>query len=157
MPIPANKSANQLRSAIEKVVAAKARATTQPELKELDAAIDQQHKLNSLLSTTPQLNAFRAANGVDWSERFVPVESFRRNIPLFGYQGVKLVEHLWDSLPASKFKRFQEAFCAKADYCVPRPNLAAPCVQYPSASELNRSSLSPCLVSPDRIPFKLFG
>ena len=155
MPIPANKSAEQLRSAMDRAVDAKALPTTESEHDAFDAIVEERQKLNTLLSTTPQLNAFRAANGIDWSERFVPVENFRRNIPLFGYQGVKLVEHLWNSLPASKFKRFQEAFCEKGDYCVPRPNLAAPCVQYPPQCELNRSSLAPCLVSPARIPFKL--
>ena len=155
MPLPSNKSAQQLRSAADRTIDSTSRATTESELQAFDVALAQRQKLDSLLSTSPQLNAFRAANGIDWSERFVSVESFRRSIPLFGYQGVKLVEHLWNNLPASKFKRFQEAFCEKSDYCVPRPNVAAPCVQYPSAAELNRCSLSACLVSPARIPFKL--
>jgi hypothetical protein len=155
MPIPTNKSADQLRSKFDRDVEAREMPTTDLEQSAFNAVIEERQKLDALLSTTPQVTAFRAENGVDWSERFVPVESFRRNIPLFGYEGIKLVEHLWTNLPSCKFKRFQEAFCEKGDYSVPRPDLTAPCVQYPSPAELSRSSLAPCLVSPARIPFKL--
>jgi hypothetical protein len=74
---------------------------------------------------------------------------------LFGYEGVKLVEHLWTRLPSCRFKRFQELFCEKSDYAIPRPNLTAPCVVYPSRGELDRIPLTACLVSPAAIPFKL--
>lgn len=133
---------------------ARAVSSTSDEQSAHDAFLRESARLDQLLSTTPQLTNFRAAAGFDWSDRFTPVQNFRRDMSLFGYEGVKLVEHLWNSLPSCRFKRFQELFCDKADYAIPRPDMKAPCVVYPPRRELNTIPLTACLVSPAAIPFK---
>lgn len=80
-----------------------------------------------------------------------PLQTFAKQ-EFFGLEGAALVNHLWESLPSTRFKRFQELFCDPSDYAIPKPNLAAPCVEYPSHHNLNNCSLAPCLVSPPRIP-----
>lgn len=130
-------------------------ASTPEEESARDAFRRQSARLEELLSTSSQLKNFRVAAGIDWSERFVPVENFRRDMSLFGHEGVKLVEHLWNSLPSCRFKRFQELFSDNAHYAIPRPNMKAPCVVYPPRSELHGIPLTSCMVNPAAIPFKL--
>lgn len=154
MPIPNDKSLSTLRATFDRAVAKAERMTSESEAPVLDRALQQRDALESLVSTTPQMDAYRGRFGVDWNERFTPVSIFSKQA-FFGYEGKALVEHLWRQLPNSRFKRFQEMFCEPADYAIPKPNLAAPCVEYPTRDELNRCSLTGCLVSPARVPFKL--
>ncbi len=155
MPIPTNKSAEQLRAQVHREGRSRPEPTTPEEKSAHEAFVRQSARLDELLSTNPQLEKFRAVAGFDWGDRFIPVQNFRRDMSLFGYEGTKLVEHLWNSLPSCRFKRFQELFCDKADYAIPRPDVKAPCVVYPPRRDLNNISLAACLVSPAAIPFKL--
>lgn len=59
----------------------------------------------------------------------------------------KVRAKLWQGLPASRFKLFQEAFSTELNYTVP----TMVCEQ----RALDRCSLSACLVSPDLLPNKL--
>lgn len=60
-----------------------------------------------------------------------------------------LRSQLWRALPHSRFKTFQEAFCAPVNFSVPLEPL--------DYKQLNRLSLSACLVSPDYVPNKLLS
>lgn len=60
-----------------------------------------------------------------------------------------LRSQLWRALPHSRFKTFQEAFCAPLNFAVPLEPL--------DYKQLNRLSLSACLVSPDHVPNKLLS
>ena len=60
-----------------------------------------------------------------------------------------LRSQLWRALPHSRFKTFQEAFCAPLNFAVPLERL--------DYKQLNRLSLSACLVSPDYVPNKLLS
>jgi len=64
----------------------------------------------------------------------------------------RLAELVWESVPNSRFKRFQEAFCQPHQLIVPRFELTAGnSVRFPGIADWNQLSLAPCLVSPDRI------
>ncbi len=154
MPIPTDASLPSLRTKFDRAVTKAEKIASEPEAPVLNTALRQREAFRDLVSTTPQMDEFRARFGVAWSDRFVPVATFS-NQAFFGYEGNALVEHLWRQLPNSRFKRFQETFCEPSDYAIPKPNLEAPCVEYPSRETLNTCSLSGCLVSPTRIPFKL--
>ena len=155
MPIPANKSIDQLRSQVSRDAHRQGVAQTGDEHSAHDFLMRQQARLDELLSTGPQLATFKTLSQAAWSDQFVQVQLFTRDMPLFGYQGVKLAEHLWNQLPNCRFKRFQELFCDKSDYAIPRPDVSAPCAVYPPRAELDRIPLAACLVSPAAIPFKL--
>lgn len=155
MPIPLNKTAQELRSQIDRQEARRPAAQPDCAPEGADHLTLNRARLEALLSTDPQLKSFQAATGTEWRESFIPVEQFRRGFHLFGLRGVNLVEHLWVQLPNCRFKRFQELFCEKSNYAIPRPNLEAPCVVYPPRDELNKLPLHACLASPARIPFKL--
>jgi hypothetical protein len=154
MPIPTDASLSTLRARFDRAVTKAEKISSESEAPELDSVRKQREAFEKLVSTTPQMEVFREKFGVEWNERFTPVSTFSRQA-FFGYEGKALVEHLWRQLPNSRFKRFQEAFCDPADYAIPKPNLQAPCVAYPSRDVLNTCSLAGCLVSPTRVPFKL--
>lgn len=154
MPIPTDASLLTLRARFDRAVTKAEKISSESEAPELDSVRKQREAFEKLVSTTPQMEVFRERFGVEWNERFTPVSTFSRQA-FFGYEGKALVEHLWRQLPNSRFKRFQEAFCDPADYAIPKPNLQAPCVAYPSRDVLNTCSLAGCLVSPTRVPFKL--
>jgi hypothetical protein len=164
MPIPSDTTLAALRTkldrAVEKAERAAAKASTseagasEGDAPQLLAARTQRETLDKLVSTTPQMEEYRRISGAKWSERFTPVATFIKQ-KFFGYEGKQLVEHLWRQLPNSRFKRFQEAFCEPADYAIPKPNLSAPAVVFPTKVQLNTCSLAGCLVNPARIPFKL--
>lgn len=154
MPIPHDKSLSTLRATFDRAVSRAEKITSESDAPVLDSVLKQRECFEKLVSTTPQMDAYRGRFGVDWNERFTPVSTFSKQA-FFGYEGKALVEHLWRQLPNSRFKRFQEMFCEPADYAIPKPNLSAPCVEYPTREDLNRCSLTGCLVSPARVPFKL--
>lgn len=154
MPIPNDPSLSTLRTRFDRAVSRAEKISSESEAPVLDSVLKQREAFEKLVSTTPQMEVFREQFGVDWSERFTPVSTFAKQ-SFYGLEGKALVEHLWRQLPNSRFKRFQEAFCDPADYAIPKPNLQAPCVEYPSREVLNTCSLAGCLVSPVRVPFKL--
>jgi hypothetical protein len=147
MTIPSDKSLEALRTKFD-------RAIEKAESQYLDLALKHREALEGLVSTSSQVEEYRARFGAAWSDSFTPLQTFARQA-LFGLEGSALVNSLWKDLPSSRFKRFQELFCDPSDYAIPKPNLVAPCVEYPSRHYLNNCSLAPCLVSPPRIPFKL--
>jgi hypothetical protein len=153
MPIPNDTSLSILRARFERAVAQAEKDSSKPDAPALDTALREREAFEKLVSTTPQMNLYRSQFGVSWNERFTPVAVFAKQ-SFFGLEGKALMEHLWRKLPNSRFKRFQEAFCDPADYAIPKPNLQAPCVEYPSREALNTCSLSGCLVNPTRVPFK---
>lgn len=155
MPIPANKSVDQLRNQVSRDALRQGAAETSNEHDVNDFVLRQQARLDALLATGPQLATFNSLSVGDWGERFVRVQTFGRDISLYGYDGIKLVEHLWNQLPSCRYKRFQELVCDKEDYTIPRPDTSAPCVVYPPRAELDRIPLAACFVSPAAVPFKL--
>ena len=58
---------------------------------------------------------------------------------------------LWEDLPRSRFKSFQELFCDPMNFAVPM--LSSECIP----RSLNTCNLAPCLVSLDRMPSKLLS
>jgi hypothetical protein len=154
MPIPNDTPLSSLRAKFDRAVAKAEKSNSESEAPALDSVLKQRETFERLVSTNPQIDAYRGRFGVDWNERFTPVATFSKQ-GFFGYEGKALVEHLWRQLPNSQFKRFQEMFCEPTDYAIPKPDLAAPCVTYPTRDDLNRCSLTGCLVSPARVPFKL--
>jgi hypothetical protein len=154
MPIPNDTSLSTLRSRYDRTVSRAEKISSESEAPVLDRALKERATFENLVSTTPQMEVFREQFGIEWGERFTPVATFVKQ-SFFGLEGKALVEHLWRQLPNSRFKRFQEAFCDPADYAIPKPNLQAPCVEYPTREVLNTCSLTGCLVSPARVPFKL--
>lgn len=154
MPIPSDHSLAALRSRFDRAIAKAEKINHEAEAPYLDLALKHREALEGLVSTSSQVEEYRARFGAAWSDSFTPLQTFGKQA-FFGLEGSALVNHLWKSLPSTRFKRFQELFCEPSDYAIPKPNLVAPCVEYPSRHYLNNCSLAPCLVSPPRIPFKL--
>jgi hypothetical protein len=154
MPIPPDHSLAALRTKFDRAISKAERIKHESEAPYLDLALKYREALDGLVSTSSQVEDYRARFGAAWSDSFTPLQTFAKQA-FFGLEGPALVNHLWRSLPNTRFKRFQELFCEPSDYAIPKPNLVAPCVQYPSRHNLNTCSLASCLVSPPRIPFKL--
>ncbi|MEY4668504.1 MAG: hypothetical protein RL518_1203 [Pseudomonadota bacterium] len=154
MPIPKDHSLETLRAKLDRAVTRAEKAAPEGRSKALTSARKDRENLEKLVATTSQVSAYRDLFPVAWADQFVPVATFSRQ-DLFGYQGTKLVDYLWSSLPNSRFKRFQELFCEPENYSVPKPDLTGIDVQYPERDLLNACSLAGCLVSPARIPFRL--
>jgi hypothetical protein len=154
MPIPSDHSLAALRTKFDRAIAKAEKIKHEAEAPYLDLALKHREALEGLVSTSSQVEEYRARFGAAWSDSFTPLQTFTKQA-FFGLEGSALVNHLWKALPSTRFKRFQELFCEPSDYAIPKPNLVAPCVEYPSRHYLNNCSLAPCLVSPPRIPFKL--
>lgn len=154
MPIPSDHSLAALRTKFDRAIAKAEKIKHEAEAPYLDLALKHREALEGLVATSSQVEEYRARFGAAWSDSFSPLQTFTKQA-FFGLEGSALVNHLWKSLPSTRFKRFQELFCEPSDYAIPKPNLVAPCVEYPSRAYLNNCSLAPCLVSPPRIPFKL--
>jgi hypothetical protein len=154
MTIPSDHSLAALRTKFDRAIAKAEKIKHEGEAPYLDLALKHREALEGLVSTWSQVEEYRARFGAAWSDSFTPLQTFAKQ-SFFGLEGSALVNHLWKALPSTRFKRFQELFCEPSDYAIPKPNLVAPCVEYPSRHYLNNCSLAPCLVSPPRIPFKL--
>jgi len=158
MPIPKDTPLSTLRARFDRAASAAEKAAekkgAEADSTVLENVRKQQRDFEGLVSKTPQMDSYRTRFGVDWTDRFTPVSTFSKQA-FFSYEGKALVEHLWHRLPNSRFKRFQEMFCEPQDYAIPKPDLSAACVTYPTREDLNRCALTGCLVSPARIPFKL--
>ncbi len=154
MPIPSDQSLAALRTKFDRAIAKAEKIKHEAEAPYLDLALKHREALEGLVSTSSQIEEYRARFGAAWSDSFTPLQTFAKQA-FFGLEGAALVNHLWKCLPSTRFKRFQELFCEPSNYAIPKPNLVAPCVEYSSRHNLNTCSLAPCLVSPPRIPFKL--
>lgn len=108
--------------------------------------------LEDLASTQSQ----REEYGVEqWHEEFVRMRDLIA-YPNTQLEGDALRQHVWSTLPNSRFKRFQEAFSQPHQWIVPAFTMSTGnYVQWNGRQDFNAMSLDPCLVSADRIPEKL--
>ncbi|PIQ76299.1 hypothetical protein COU78_02140 [Candidatus Peregrinibacteria bacterium CG10_big_fil_rev_8_21_14_0_10_49_24] len=108
--------------------------------------------LEDLASTQSQREAYGTEQ---WHESFVRLRD-TTHYPDSTLEGDRLREHIWNAMPNSRFKRFQEAFCHPHQFIVPACNIDAKnTVTFVGNPEWNSMSLEPCLVSADRIPDEL--
>ncbi|NDF15865.1 hypothetical protein EB061_11175, partial [bacterium] len=131
MPIPSDQSLSALRTKFDRAIAKAEKIHHEAEAPYLDLALKHREALEGLVSTSSQVEDYRARFGAAWSDSFTPLQTFAKQA-FFGLEGPALVNHLWRSLPSTRFKRFQELFCEPSDYAIPKPNLVAPCVEYPA-------------------------
>ena len=108
--------------------------------------------LEDLASTQNQ----REAYGIEqWHSQFVRLRDTATH-PDSTLEGDELRQRIWDAVPNSRFKRFQQAFCHPHQFIVPPFRVhKGNRVEFTGNPDFNIISLEPCLVSPDRIPEKL--
>lgn len=157
MPIPANRTINELLSIvagqIDRIKSAST-ASTDAAKARLSSAVAEQQKLEDLASPKAQRDLYQQQTGAAWEDKFWRVRELRF-MEAFGARGNDLVEYLWREFPNSRIKRFQELFSDPDSYSIPKMPTTAPCAQFPQRADLNSCSLRSCLVAPDRIPNKL--
>ena len=118
----------------------------------VDAILTQREEIENLASTQWQ----REAYGIEeWHRDFVRLRDLHDH-PNCTKIGEKLRQHVWNAIPNSRFKRFQQAFCTPENFIVPafdidRKNR----VTFRGNPDFDTMSLQPCLVSADCIPDKL--
>ncbi|PIR49468.1 hypothetical protein COU79_04715 [Candidatus Peregrinibacteria bacterium CG10_big_fil_rev_8_21_14_0_10_54_7] len=108
--------------------------------------------LEDLASTQSQ----REAYGVEqWHNQFVRLRDTETH-PDSTLEGDELRQRIWDAVPNSRFRRFQEAFCHPHQFIAPPFKIhEGNRVEFTGNPDFNVLSLAPCLVSTDRIPEKL--
>ena len=108
--------------------------------------------LEDLASTQDQ----RESYGIEqWHNQFVRLRDLPQH-PDSTLEGDRLRQHIWDAMPNSRFKRFQEAFSYPHQFIVPAFNIGERnSVTFVGHQNFNTMSLEPCLVSADRISEKL--
>ena len=90
-----------------------------------------------------------------WNSEFVRTRDIDTN-PDASLEGEALRNHVWETMPNSRFKRFQEAFSHPHQWIVPAFTIGdRNYVRFTGRPNFNTMSLDPCLVSADRIPEKL--
>lgn len=154
MAIPANHTFETLRQKVSKEIERITDPTDPRQAERLLAAFAKEQSINAMASTEAQRERYRVITGRTWEQDFMSVREVRF-MTIGGLTGDELVSNLWRQLPDSRFKRFQELFCAPENWLIPRVSDGATGVSFLSANELNTCSVHPCLVSPDRIPNKL--
>lgn len=115
----------------------------------LERLFDKRVQIETLASTQNQ----REAHGVErWHKNFVRLQDIHED-PNIECKGAALRNYIWNRVPNSRFKRFQEIFCHPHHFAVPRFELDAEGrVLFPGKPDFNSLPLQACLVSPDRIP-----
>ncbi len=110
--------------------------------------LDQRAELEHLASGQDQ----RQAYGVEaWHRDFVLLREVHAH-PLMHLEGKALRFYVWNRMPNSRFKRFQELFCREEQLITPPFTIDASGTVEFGAVDFNTLSLQGCLVSPDRIP-----
>ncbi len=102
-------------------------------------------EIRKLSDVTPQIEAYGEK---EWRKKFVLLSEEIPFMPTSAKQGNDLRRHVWNSLPPSRYKVFQEAFCAREHRSVPRFEVEGDKVYFPDM-DFDECSLDACLVSPD--------
>ncbi len=118
----------------------------------LVAVLVRREEIEDLASTQWQ----REAYGIEaWHRDFVRLRDARDH-PHCTKTGQKLRQHLWNAIPNSRFRRFQEAFCKPGNFIVPAFDIDNKNrVTFRGNPDFGTMSLQPCLVSADCISEKL--
>lgn len=130
-----------------------------PETRIEDYAAVHHVKIERLLQNLDAIEALASVErqkeeyGLDeWHRAFIRLgDETMDSIHGIAHEGEALRRFLWDRLPHSRFKRFQELFCKPENFTVPHFHVDGKTVVF----EQNASPLRGCLVSADLIPDKL--
>jgi len=124
---------------------------------------NQQARIEHLLrsrDTIDQLASFEGQQeeygADDWHRTFIRLgDETMASVHGLPYEGEQLRNFVWNALPNSRFKRFQELFCKPANFVIPHFTVdAKKNVIFENVHALNEMSLKGCLVSADLIPDK---
>ncbi|MCB0332269.1 MAG: hypothetical protein KDD55_02150 [Bdellovibrionales bacterium] len=123
---------------------------------ELEHLVREQTKLeDAARSTERQIELY----GADWKEHHVRLGDLKEH-PVLTERGSALQRRIWNALPNSPLKRFQEAFCNPANYVVPpfiveRGGRADDGLRVVFQEDPTRFSLRGTLINPERVSAEL--